>query len=87
VLLAFASRVDGGSGDPRLLAELAAVQSLSGEQTKAIETAHRTYALQRTNGRAADVLARIMRKDGRPREADRLLVKMRQLDTAALAVR
>jgi tetratricopeptide (TPR) repeat protein len=81
-LLAFAGRVGGGSGDPRLLAELAVAQALSGEQAAAAETARRAYALQRANGRVAGVLARIMRESGQSREADVLLAKARQRDTA-----
>ncbi len=86
-LLAFAGRAGGGHDDPRLLADLAVAQLLSGERAGAAHTARRAYALQRANGRVTAALARIMREGGQAREADALLAKARQLDTATLAAR
>ena len=87
--LAHAALLGGGSGDPRLLADLANAQLAVRDREAAAASARRAYALQRTNGRVAAVLARVMQAGQQsPGEAAVLLAKARQLShTAALALR
>ncbi len=73
--------------DARLLADLAEARLALGEP--ADEAARRAYALQRSNGRVAATLARVLQaSEGSSREAQALLAKARKLpETTALAQR
>lgn len=75
-LLRRAAALAGGGRDPRLLADLATAEFMSGQAGAAGEAAQRAYALQRANGRVAAVLARIVHANGdRPEQALALLAK------------
>jgi Flp pilus assembly protein TadD len=67
-----------GGGDPLLLADLARAELAAGDADAAREAAQRAYALQRSNGRVAEVLARTLQA-GEPRLAEVLLAKSRAL--------
>ena len=66
----------GGGNDPLLLADLARAQLAAGNTGAAREAARRAYALQRSNGRVAEILARALQA-GEPRQAEVLLAKAR----------
>jgi predicted Zn-dependent protease len=66
----------GGRGDPLQLATLAQVELGAGNADIARATAQRAYAMQRSNGRVAEVLARTLQA-GQPRQAEVLLAKAR----------
>ncbi len=65
-----------GQGDPLLLADLAQVQLAAGDTVAARDAAQRAYALQRSNGRVAEILARTLEGE-QPRLAEALLAKAR----------
>lgn len=67
-----------GGGDPLLLADLAKAELATGNADAALEAAQRAYALQRSNGRVAEALARVLQA-GEPHRAEALLVKSRAL--------
>lgn len=79
-----ARRLPGGYGDPRLLADLSTALLIAGEPEAAEQAARRAYALQRANGRAAAVLARVMQAADPPApEAPVMLAKVRRLSGPA----
>jgi cellulose synthase operon protein C len=65
-----------GGSDPLLLADLARAELTAGNAEAARSAARRAYALQRSNGRVAEILARTL-KAGEPRQAEALLAKVR----------
>lgn len=66
----------GGRGDPLLLATLAQVELADGNADAARAAAQRAYALQRSNGRVAEILARTLQAS-EPRQAEVLMAKAR----------
>jgi Flp pilus assembly protein TadD len=66
----------GRTGDPLLLADLARAEMAVGNSDAARIAARRAYALQRSNGRVAEILARTLQA-GEPRQAEVLLAKAR----------
>jgi Flp pilus assembly protein TadD len=66
----------GGAGDPLLLADLARAELANGDAEAARITAQRAYALQRANGRVAEVLALALQAEA-PRQAETLMAKAR----------
>ena len=78
IVLARASALGGGRGDPLLLADLARAELAAGNADGAREAGQAAYALQRSNGRVADALARAL-QPGEPRLAEVLLAKSRAL--------
>lgn len=66
----------GGRGDPLLLAALAQAELGAGDPEAARAAAQRAYALQRSNGRVAEVLARTLQA-AEPRQAEVLMAKAR----------
>jgi Flp pilus assembly protein TadD len=89
VLLGHAVQLAGGTGDPRLVADLAAVQLRFGDNARALANARLAYALERASPRATGVLAAALSADGRRANgAEILLAKARALGgEPALALR
>jgi len=83
VLLGEARRLGAGAGDPLLLADLAIAELTAGNAEAAADAARRAYALQRSNGRVAAVLARALQAS-EPHQAEVLLAKARQLSAPPL---
>lgn len=82
-LFGHAAHIGGGERDPRLLADLAEAELLSGDTAGAEATARRAYALQRSNGQVAATLARVLAASGSAgREAAAMLAKTRSMDPA-----
>lgn len=73
-----------GSDDALLLAGRAGAELAAGNADSARESARRAYALQRSNGRVAEILARTLQAS-EPRQAQALLAKARS--TAPLLAR
>jgi tetratricopeptide (TPR) repeat protein len=64
------------TGDPLLLGDLAQAELAAGDGDAARSAARQAYALQRSNGRVAEILARTLQAS-EPRQAEALLAKAR----------
>ena len=83
-LLRHAAQIGGGERDPRLLADLAEAELMSGDLAKAEDAARRAYALQRSNGKVAATLARVLAASASAGpEAAIMLAKARRMDPAS----
>jgi tetratricopeptide (TPR) repeat protein len=78
ILLGHAARQPGGTGDARLVADLAEAQLHLGDGARALANARHAYALQRMSPRATSVLAEAL-SDGRSSGAETVLAKARAL--------
>jgi tetratricopeptide (TPR) repeat protein len=89
LLLGHAANLPGGSGDPRLMADLAEAQLHLGDGERALANAQRAYSLQRASPRATQVLALALGAAGKhPNGPEVLFAKARALGVdTALAVR